>query len=99
MALATADGDDLVRVVQIDTFDGHRVAEDLRREGAGQVLLGHTQKTDALFRFAVRIDDGFLDQRLNLRFTQASSSGHGSHDGYAGALGSPKVSAQAFGVS
>lgn len=76
MVLATADRDDLVRVIQINAFDGHRVAEDLRREGAGQVLLEHAQKTDTLFRFAVRIDDGFLDQRLDLRFAQSSSSRH-----------------------
>jgi hypothetical protein len=76
MALATADRDDLVRVIQINAFDGHRVAEDLRRERADQVLLEHAQETDALFRFAVRIDDGFLDQRLELRFAQSPSSGH-----------------------
>jgi hypothetical protein len=62
MALATADRDDLVRVIQINAFDGHGVAEHCGREGAGQVLLEHAQKPDALFRFAVRIDDGFLDQ-------------------------------------
>lgn len=75
MTLATADRDDLVRVIQINAFDGHRVAEDLRREDRPGAPAACTE-TDALFRFAVRIDDGFLDQRLELPFIPSASSGH-----------------------
>lgn len=61
MALATADRDDLLCIIEIDTFDADRQTKHLRAEGTRQALLQHAKKSHALFGFAVGIDDRFLD--------------------------------------
>jgi hypothetical protein len=76
MTLAAADRDDFFRVIPIDPFDTHRLSENLGREGTGQVFLQHAQKTHPLFRLAVRIDDGFLDERLEPLLAESRTSGH-----------------------
>lgn len=77
MALAAADRDDLFRIIPIDAFNPYRVAAQyLSREGTGEVRLQHTQKPHPLFRFAVRIDNRFLDERLEPLFAESRTSGH-----------------------
>lgn len=97
MTLATADRDDLVRVIQINAFDGHRVAEDLRREGTGQVLLQHAQKptrcSDSPYASTMASSISASSCRLFSRRRAVMCA----RDGYAAALCCPKVSAQAFG--
>jgi len=76
MTLAAADRDDFLRVIPIDPFDTHRLSKNLRRERTSEVFLQHAQKSDPLFRFAVRVDNGFLDERLELLLAESRPSGH-----------------------
>jgi hypothetical protein len=76
MTLAAANRDDFLRVIPIDTFDTHRLSKNLRRERTSEVLLQHAQKSDSLFRFAVCIDNGFLDERLEPLLAESRTSGH-----------------------
>jgi hypothetical protein len=46
MALAPADRHDLLRIIEIDSFDSDRLAEHLRAEGTRQVLLQHAEKSE-----------------------------------------------------
>jgi hypothetical protein len=64
MTQTAADRDDFFRVIPIDPFDPHPLSKNLGREGTRQVFLQHAQKPHSLFRFAVRIDNGFLDECL-----------------------------------
>jgi hypothetical protein len=76
MTLAAADRDDFFCVIPIDRVDAHRLSKNLGREGTGQVFLQHAQKTDPLFRVAVRIDNRFLNERLETLFAESRASGH-----------------------
>jgi hypothetical protein len=59
----TTNRDDLVSVIEVDTFDADGDAKDCGDEGDGEVLLQHCQEADALFRIAVGIDDRFFNER------------------------------------
>jgi hypothetical protein len=47
-----------------------------RQSIADRESSSHAQKTDPLFRFAVRIDNGFLDERLEPLLAESRTSGH-----------------------
>jgi hypothetical protein len=77
MTLPPADCDDFFCIIPIDAFDSHCVSEDLGGERTRQVFLQHAQKPHALFRFAVRIDNGVLDERLETLLAESRTRGHG----------------------
>jgi hypothetical protein len=62
MALTVADRHDRFGIIEIDAFDSDLLAKYVSRERTRQVLLQHAEKAHALFRIAVRIDNGFLDE-------------------------------------
>lgn len=62
MVTAAADRDDGVGVVQVNTFDTDDDAEDFGTERDGQMFLEHAEQADALFRLAVRVNDGLFDE-------------------------------------
>jgi len=76
MTQTAADRDDFFRVIPIDPFDPHPLSKNLGREGTRQVFLQHAQKPHSLFRFAVRIDNGVLDECLEPLLADSRTSGH-----------------------
>jgi len=56
------DRDDLVGVIQIHTIDLDWRSEQRGHEWADEVLLEHHEKSDPLFRVAIRIDDRFFNE-------------------------------------
>ncbi len=76
MALAAADRHDLLRIVEIDPLDPDGLAEHLRAKGTRQMFLEHAEKTDALFRIAIRINNGFLNEGLKPPFAEPPTCGH-----------------------
>ena len=71
MALATADRDDLVRVIEIDTIDPNGHSQDVGHKWDVQVLLQHGEESDALLGLAVGIDDRFFNEGLELMLGDA----------------------------
>jgi hypothetical protein len=63
-ATAAADRDDLVSLGQIDPFDPCGYSENVDVKGKRQVFLHHREKTCALFRLSICVDDRLLDQLL-----------------------------------
>ena len=70
LVTASADRHKLVRGIQTYAFDPQRGPQDLRLKGNRQVLLDHAQQADQLFGFAVRVDDGFLDELIQPTLAQ-----------------------------
>ena len=63
---APTDGHDLVGLIEIHAVDPHGDAEQLRHKRAGEVLLEHGEKPDPLLGVAVRVNDRFFDEGVEL---------------------------------
>jgi hypothetical protein len=111
---ATTHGDDLVRVIQIHTFDLNGLAQDLRRERAAEMLLEHGQERHTLLGLAVRIDERFFDEFIETGLRESArreafprlgcAASHaemiaGLRWTYVGTRCGPKIAAQRLGVS
>src|SRR4029453_15352795 len=83
MFRATADRDDLLRIIPIDAFDGDRLPENLGRKRTNEVFLYRTEKPDALFRFALRTGNPFFDEGRQPSLTETNAGGHRRRRGYA----------------
>jgi hypothetical protein len=76
---ATADRDDLLGFVEIDTLDTSRCAEDFRYKRtrqvleAPQVLRNHGEKAYPLLGLAIGIDNRFFDKRVQSTFAEGMS--------------------------
>ena len=70
---ATADRDDLLGVVEIDTLDTSRCAEDFRCRRTREVLRNHGEKAYPLLGLAVGIDNRFFDKRVQSTFAEGMS--------------------------
>ena len=73
---ATAtDGDDSLGLSEIDRFDHRRKSQHLHLERKLEMLLEHLEKRGALLGLAVGIHSRLLDEFVESRFAQATTSG------------------------
>jgi hypothetical protein len=63
---AGADRDDSAAGYQVDLLHGRLDARDLRRERNFQMVLDHGVEAAELFLIIVGVDDGLLDQRVQI---------------------------------
>ena len=64
LSAASTDGDQFIRVAEIDLLDDHGLAQNGRTKWQREMLLEHGQEGGRLLGFAVGIHRRFLDQRV-----------------------------------